>query len=246
VEKQKEWFESWFSSPYYHILYKNRDDNEAVGFIDNIIKYLNPEPSAKILDAACGKGRHSIYLNQKGFDVTGIDLSRPSIASAKNHENTGLSFYTHDIRNIFRIRYFNYIFNLFTSFGYFENKSDNLRCLRAFKKGLTSNGVLLIDFMNAKKAINSMKAHESKVIDDIEFSINKRIEKGFIKKNISFYANGKQNIFEESVQDLGKNDFIDLFNESGLVLMEAFGNYQLDAFNEDSSDRLIMICKVKE
>ena len=246
MEKQKEWFETWFSSPYYHILYKNRDDNEAVGFIDNIIKYLNLEPSAKVLDAACGKGRHSIYLNQKGFDVTGIDLSSPSIDSAKNHENTGLSFYTHDIRNIFRIRYFNYIFNLFTSFGYFNNKSDNLRCLRAFKKGLTSNGVLLIDFMNAKKAINSMKAHESKVIDDIEFSINKKIEKGFIKKNISFYANRKQNIFEESVQALGKNDFIDLFNESGLVLIEAFGNYQLDAFNEDSSDRLIMICKVKE
>ena len=86
-----EWFESWFSSPYYHILYKNRDDSEAARFIDNIIRYLDPAPNAKILDAACGKGRHSIYLNRKGFDVTGIDLSEPSIEIAKKHENKKLA-----------------------------------------------------------------------------------------------------------------------------------------------------------
>ena len=246
MKKQKEWFESWFSSPFYHILYQDRDEREAAVFIDNIIKYLKPEPSAKILDAACGKGRHSIYLNQKGFDVTGIDLSVPSIETAKRSENQKLSFYTHDIRKNFRIRYFDYILNLFTSFGYFKDRSDNLRCLKAFKKALTPNGILVIDFMNAKKAINSMKDHESKVIGDIEFKISKRIENGFIKKNISFYTNGKKNIFEESVQALSKEEFIELLNECGLAVKDIFGNYQLEPFNENSSERLILICKMKQ
>ena len=77
------WFESWFDTPYYHILYKERNDDEAQLLMDNLTQYLNLPEEAKILDLACGKGRHSIYLNQLGFDVTGADLSTNSIAEAK-------------------------------------------------------------------------------------------------------------------------------------------------------------------
>ena len=243
MKAQKEWFESWFSSPYYHILYKHRNDQEAAKFIDNVIKHLNPSYNAKLLDAACGKGRHSIYLNKKGFDVTGIDLSEPSIDIAKTYENYRLSFYTHDIRNIFRVRYYDFIFNLFTSFGYFKHNRDNLRCLKAFKKAMTSNGILLIDFMNAKKAIASMKNQDVKIVDNIEFNISKKLENGFIKKDIAFIAKGKQYKFQESVQALYKEDFIALFNKCGLELINAFGDYDLGVYNEESSDRLILICK---
>ena len=68
------WFENWFNSKYYHILYKNRDHKEAVFFLDNIIKNININ-DGQILDVACGKGRHAKYLNHLGFNVTGIDLS---------------------------------------------------------------------------------------------------------------------------------------------------------------------------
>ena len=73
------WFTSWFDTPYYHILYKDRDDKEAQIFMDNIVHYLNLPEEAKILDLACGKGRHSIYLNKLGYNVTGVDLSENSI-----------------------------------------------------------------------------------------------------------------------------------------------------------------------
>ena len=243
MKVQKEWFENWFSSPYYHILYKNRNDEEAAKFIDNIIKLLAPSSNAKILDAACGKGRHSIYLNKKGFDVTGIDLSEASIDIAKAYENDSLSFYTHDIRNIFRIRYYDFIFNLFTSFGYFKDNRDNLRCLKAFKKGMSSNGVLLIDFMNAKKAVASMKTLDQKIVDNIEFNISKSLVNGFIKKDIAFNDKGKKYSFQESVQALDKQDFTELFNKCGLSLTYTFGDYDLNEYDEMSSDRLIMICK---
>ncbi len=65
--------------PYYHQLYFNRDDKEAAAFIDKLIEHLKPAPGATMLDVACGKGRHSIQLAGKGFDVTGIDLSEDSI-----------------------------------------------------------------------------------------------------------------------------------------------------------------------
>ena len=116
-DKHTEWFESWFDSPYYHVLYKNRDFSEAELFIDKLIQLIEPTKASRVLDLACGKGRHSIYLNKKGFDVTGIDLSEKSIACAKTAENETLHFYMHDMRKLFRTNYFDVVLNLFTSFG---------------------------------------------------------------------------------------------------------------------------------
>ena len=112
--KCNEWFEDWFDSPYYHLLYKNRDYSEAESFIDNLISFLKPEEGSRFLDLGCGKGRHSIYLNKKGFDVTGIDLSENSIAAAKEFENEQQNFYVHDMRKLFRTNYFDCVVNLFT------------------------------------------------------------------------------------------------------------------------------------
>ena len=90
------WYKDWFNSKYYHLLYKNRDHNEAALFLDNISNEFKNK-NAKILDVACGKGRHAKYLNNLGFDVTGIDLSVNSIKYAKEYENQKLKFHQHDI-----------------------------------------------------------------------------------------------------------------------------------------------------
>ena len=95
--KSENWFASWFDTPYYHILYKDRNYREAQIFMDNLTHYLNLPEKAKVLDLACGKGRHSIYLNQLGFDVVGADLSENSIAIASKNSNDTLHFQVHDM-----------------------------------------------------------------------------------------------------------------------------------------------------
>ena len=77
------WFTSWFDSLYYHTLYKNRDEKEAQAFIDNLVAHLQIKKGSKLIDIACGKGRHAKYFNQKGMDVVGVDLSPNSISAAK-------------------------------------------------------------------------------------------------------------------------------------------------------------------
>ena len=84
------WYESWFDTKYYHILYKDRNYREAQVFMDNLTHYLNLPEKAKVLDLACGKGRHSIYLNQCGYDVIGADLSEENILHCKKFENDHL------------------------------------------------------------------------------------------------------------------------------------------------------------
>ena len=74
TKDMKHWYSSWFDTPFYHILYKDRDDKEAQSFMDALTYYLNISQNSTILDLACGKGRHSLYLNSIGYDVTGLDL----------------------------------------------------------------------------------------------------------------------------------------------------------------------------
>jgi SAM-dependent methyltransferase len=242
-DKHTEWFESWFDSPYYHVLYKNRDFSEAELFIDKLIQLIEPSKASRVLDLACGKGRHSIYLNKKGFNVTGIDLSEKSITCAKTAENETLHFYMHDMRKLFRTNYFDLVLNLFTSFGYFEQERDDMSTINAVYKSLKPNGTFVLDFMNSKKVIQNLSCQEYKIIDGIDFKISKTYENRFIIKKIEFSDKGKNYSFEERVKALTLADFEKYFQANKLKIVHLRGDYELNEFNENSSERLIIVAK---
>ncbi|MRX67183.1 Methyltransferase domain-containing protein [Flavobacterium resistens] len=236
------WFSSWFDTPYYHILYKDRNYREAQIFMDNLTHYLNLPEKAKVLDLACGKGRHSIYLNQLGFDVLGADLSENSIAEASKNSNETLHFKVHDMREPFEEK-FDAIFNLFTSFGYFESDDDNLTTLRAIKESLSEYGFAVIDFMNVTQVIETLVPQEVKTVEGIDFHIKRYVEDGHIFKEIDFEDQGRKFHFTEKVKALTLKDFQDLMDEAGIYLLDIFGDYKLKKFHKTESERLIMIFK---
>ena len=245
ITMQKEtnnWFASWFDTPYYHILYKDRDYEEAQLFMDNITSYLNLPEDAKILDLACGKGRHSVYLNQLGYDVTGADLSQHSINEAKKFSNDTLHFEVHDMREPFEQK-FDAIFNLFTSFGYFENESDNIKTLKAICESLSEYGFGVIDFMNVKKVIENLVPKEVKTVDGIEFHIKRYVIDDYIYKEIDFEDKSERYHFVEKVKALTLQDFEAMMEEAGIYLLDIFGDYKLRKFFKNESERLIMIFK---
>lgn len=236
------WYQNWFNSPYYHILYHQRDHEEAEFFIDNLCKHLQPAPESRMLDIACGKGRHSIYLNKKGYDVTGIDLSFSSIKHAKQFENDKLRFFQHDMRNLLFINYFDFALNLFTSFGYFESDRDNINALKSFRKSLKKDGILVLDYFNSEKIITNLTEREVKTIEGIDFNISKKVTDGRIIKSIGFEHKNRQHIFKEDVRAFSLSDFEKMFELSGFKINEYFGNYSLSQFDGKQSDRLIFIC----
>ncbi len=238
----KNWFASWFDSPYYHILYKDRNYREAQIFMDNLTHYLNLPEKAKVLDLACGKGRHSIYLNQLGFDVIGADLSENSISEASKNINETLHFQVHDMREPFEDK-FDAIFNLFTSFGYFENDDDNLKTLIAIKNSLTDYGFAVIDFMNVNQVIANLVPEEVKTVDGIDFHIKRYVADNHIFKEIDFTDQGETYHFTEKVKALTLDDFKEMMDEAGIYLLDVFGDYKLKKFHKNTSERLIMIFK---
>ena len=237
------WFTHWFDSPYYHILYKNRDEEEAEFFIDNLIAKLQLKKGNKLIDIACGKGRHATYFNKKGMDVVGIDLSENSIAVAKKMENSNLQFSVHDMREVFQENHFDIATNLFTSFGYFEDTEDEQKAINAMTKNLILGGILVIDFLNTKKAIANLVEQEKKDIDGIIFHISKKFDGKHIIKNIAFSDKGKDYCFQEKVKALSLAEFSVFIDAAGLKIIDIFGNYNLEDFDATSSDRLILICK---
>lgn len=269
TDKKKSWYNHWFGSPYYHILYKHRDAEEAEHFLDNLADRLELKKECRILDMACGSGRHSLYLSQKGFKVTGIDLSDENIASAKKKsdlagfrgkEHKKAEFVVHDMRKIFKKNYFDVVLNLFTSFGYFEDRRDDLKILVAANTALKSQGIFVLDFMNVKKIIPRLKRRETKTMDSVKFTISRSVKKGFIIKKIKVEdlpgpepglkgrkvrASGTVKFFQEKVRALTLRDFEKYFLRAGFVVRNIFGDYDLSNFDGKNSARLIFVLAKK-
>lgn len=237
-----QWFASWFDTPYYHILYKDRDHEEAQAFMDTLTNYLNLPEHGKILDLACGKGRHSIYLNSLGYDVTGADLSESSIDYSKQFENERLHFKLHDMCEPFGEQ-FDAVFNLFTSFGYFEKEEDNLKTIKAIKSNLNDFGLGVIDFMNVNYVLENLVEENIKTVDGITFKQKRYMENGYLIKDISFEIKNESFNYQERVKAFTLNDFEKLFEEAGCYLLDIFGDYKLHKYDSQASERLIMIFK---
>ena len=230
----------WFDSDYYHVLYKHRDYNEARNFIDNIVEYLDLKKGSKILDLACGIGRHSIYLDKIGFKVVGTDKSQNNIKKAKASKNQSLSFLQMEMIDDTNHKY-DVIFNLFTSFGY-VNHDYNLKTIKNIESQLKDDGTVIVDFMNTLFVKKNLVIEETKVIDDLSFKIKRKSDGKHIYKEIKFHDK-KNYFFQEKVMDLSLKDFEKYLIKYNLKIIKTFGDYNLNEFDIENSERLIMVIK---
>ena len=237
------WYKDWFNSPYYHILYGQHNDAEAALFIDNLSNLLAFKNHEYALDLACGKGRHSKQLANHGLVVTGIDLSEESIKAAQTFASDNLNFEVHDMRKVYKKMNFDYVFNLFTSFGYFANPDDNIATLTAVKDNLKAHGCFVQDYFNAPCVINQMVSHHEINTGGILFKITKEIKEKKIIKTIEFNDQGEHYQFCEVVDLFTLSDFEAMYEQAGLKITHTFGDYQLGAYDPSQSKRLILISK---
>ncbi|CAN5159936.1 class I SAM-dependent methyltransferase [soil metagenome] len=238
------WFKNWFNSPYYHQLYFKRDDAEAAAFINKLLEHLKPAVGVEMLDIACGKGRHSIQLASKGYFVTGIDLSEDSIRIAKESETENLQFYVQDMRLPFRINYYNYAFNFFTSFGYFNTRREHDNAIRTIVQALKPNGVFVIDYLNVHYSEDHLVENETKEIDGVKYEILKwHDETHFYKKIIIHDKDLKPFEYTEEVSKFSLGDFNAMLAFHGMQVQEVFGDYNFKSYDIKKSPRLIMIAK---
>src|SRR6478735_1014653 len=245
TERTPEWFASWFDSEHYHRLYANRDQREASAFVELLIEHLDPAGSAAMLDLGCGSGRHSRALAAHGYRVTGIDLSSESLAKARQYPAPAVRFVEQDMRTPFGRCDFDYVFSLFTSFGYFDDLRDNATVVRNIARALTPGGTLVFDYLNVASSERNLVKSEVIARDGFRYRITRWITDTAFFKRIVLEEPQPATPVEhvERVSKLTLDDFRRLLAPCGLTIDGIFGSYSLDQFDEAQSPRLIIIAR---
>lgn len=246
-----EWFRDWFSSPFYHKLYFERDEKEAERFIDRLLAVLKPEANARMIDFGCGRGRHAYILAQHGYDVTGVDISFESIAHAQQYsaDQAGglknLHFYQQDIRLPSWINFFDYAFNFFTSFGYFHTRREHDAALRTISNSLKTSGTIMFDYLNVHYAEAHMKPNEFRQIGQTTYEIHRWHDDHHFYKRIIVTDPSLDQKYEyvEKVAKFILGDFTDMLSFQKMQVTDVFGDYQLSPYHISHTPRMILLGK---
>lgn len=246
-----DWFEEWFDSPLYEKLYANRDEDEALQLVDLLVDELELHKCSEILDLGCGRGRHSINLNKKGYRVKGIDLSREAIKTARakveRMDLKNISFEIRDMRKPFD-ETFDAIVNLFTTFGYFKSDAENAKVLDSVVAMLKPAGIFVLDYLNAQKVRQSFRSSDSGEFQDIKYEIHRYIVDDMIFKDIVFSGdrvNGRRS-YSERVKLYRLDWFQREMEERNLVIDHVYGDYEGSSFDPETSNRLLIISHLGE
>jgi SAM-dependent methyltransferase len=241
----RDWYRQWFDSPYYHKLYFERDEKEASAFIERLLSSLQLRPGSRLLDVACGRGRHSRILAEHDYDVTGIDLAPGSIAYARRFENKNLHFFVHDMRRLFYTHYFDAAFNLFTSFGYFATEREHRIAIRNICLSLTGNGILVLDYLNVNYVEDRLIHRSAREIDGVTYRLTKWSDKTHFYKKVTVEDRQLPEPLEftEKVAKFTLNDFAVFFSREGWRIREVYGSYALENYDSRRSPRLLMIAE---
>ena len=242
------WYRDWFDSPFYHRLYFERDEQEAKALVNVLIHFLQPPQGSRMLDVACGRGRHSRMLAEMQYDVVGIDLSFNSIDYAKQFEKENLSFYQHDMRLPFWINYFDYAFNFFTSFGYFATRREHDDAMRSVCASLKPGSIFVIDYLNVHYAEDHLIHHEVKNIAGTRFVIDRwQDEHHFYKKivvnDVSLITPEEHT---EKVAKFSLGDFTEMLSFQNMQVIEVFGDYRLIPYDVRKTPRLVIVARKKQ
>jgi len=239
------WYKKSFGKHYLN-LYQHRDIQEAQDQVDLLCDLIPLKPSHRILDMACGAGRHLAALRKKGYTkLMGIDLSSHLLSTAQNYftenKTTNISLIQSDMRYLPFTNSFDAIISLFTSFGYFKEDKENLLVLKNSHSCLSTRGIMLLDYFNTSTVIKNIVKSEEFLKDGIEYKIkrfhdvkNKRIE-----KNTFILNDGHEETYNESVRLYKKQELIEMFKEAGFKKMVLFGDLKGSPFHSESN-RLII------
>lgn len=244
VSTREKNLDEWFDSSYYHSLYQHRDSEEAFRFINYLLTELQPPKDSKMLDLGCGTGRHSIHLANYEFDVTGIDLSLNNILKAQEHSSNKLRFGQGDMRLPFGKEEYDYVFSFFTSFGYFATEENSV-VAKNITDSLKHGGMLIIDYLNAITTIKKLVPFEVVKREGLHFFIKRWIDEGFVHKQIAVSDAGEKTevLFTERVRLFQLKDLVGLFTSQGLALVNAYGDYALNEYHSERSERMILAFK---
>lgn len=236
-----EWFEQWFGEEYLR-LYRHRDEEDASAAV-SLLAAMVPVDQRRVLDLACGPGRHAKLIRAAGGRVVGFDLSMPLLSRARHRAMPPLTVVRGDMRLLpFAPAAFDIVVNLFTSFGYFADDDQHRTVLRETTGVLNRGGRLVLDYFNSERLLASLVKHEEREIGRQRVIIERRLSEDarFVIKEMHLMDDGRH--FMERVRLFSPEELEALVTETGLVMEHSFGDYDGSPLAR-SSPRAIIFAK---
>ena len=238
------WFVQAFDRTWLR-LYAHRDDAEATAAAPHIQEHLGLTVGKRVLDVGCGGGRYARALADCGIRVTGVDLSEEllNVAREKSPHLPGKpDYFLRDIRKLPFFNQFDAAMSMFTSFGYFDRREDDLAIFAGVHRALKPGSRFLLDFLNADQVRADLVESEERNDGTMEVSIQRRIADGPFGPCVFKRIQAKDAVsgrdlasFEERVRLYTADEVEALLTEAGFSLRgERMGNVDGDAFSATS------------
>jgi SAM-dependent methyltransferase len=237
-----DWFEQWFDEDYL-LVYSHRDDGDAARGLRLLLDQTRPRPGARVLDLACGTGRHALPLAEQGMRVVGLDLSPVLLArAARRFREAGrhIPLVRGDSRSLPFRACFDVVASFFTSFGYFDDPADDRRALEGMVGCLRSGGALLLDLINPQHLKANLVPESRFERDGLEVLERRELRGDVIVKSITISRAGDRRLVEERVRLYERPTMERWCHQLGLRELRFFGDYAGSPLRS-SSPRLILV-----
>ena len=236
-----EWFADWFGETYLK-LYPHRDEQDARRALTLIARNVDLE-GARVLDLACGEGRHTVQFNDLGARTIGIDLSATLVRRARSKTPNPPMVVRGDMRVLpFGEQSFDIVVNLFTSFGYFSSDLEHQDVLKQVSALLVPNGWFILDFLNANEVKSGLVEQEEQEIEGAVVEIQRALvqDGAYVEKRI--HVVGKDSDHLERVRLFTPEDLRDMLRLAEMHVVKEFGDYE-GASLTDRSPRTILFAR---
>ncbi|OLS22639.1 MAG: Ubiquinone biosynthesis O-methyltransferase [Candidatus Heimdallarchaeota archaeon LC_3] len=235
-----EFWELWYPFIFNQSSFKN-----AITEVEQLITLLGLKPNSIVLDLCCGVGRHSIELAKKGFIVTGVDRTKKYLESAKNitkKQNLDIDFILEDMRKYRKINYFDSVFNLYTSFSYFEDPEEDVLVLKNALKSLKKGGKLVIDLMGKEILARIFQEKDWQEIDGVYALEERKVSKGWswMENRWIIINKGEIKEFEVNHRLYSGKEMENLMREVGFSKVSIFGDFKGSSYDQNAN-RLVVI-----
>ena len=216
------WYKEWFSDKLYLDIYSHRNEEEAGHMIDLIQRNIDISTGAKVLDL--------IKEAKKGL--------KESV-----EKDLKVRFLIKDMRYFDFKGTFDVAVNIFTSFGYFDNDEENFSVIKNISDSLGKGGFFVFDFINSGNIKNTLVPNSRNKFGNIVVIQKRRIEDGFIIKDIIVNKSGEIRNFKEILKLYSSKELVKCFSKFNFKVKKLFGDYYGNKFDEKKSKRLIIIAQ---
>jgi len=254
------WYRRWFGEEYLD-LYPHRDEREAARGVRLLDRAADLPTGSRVLDLACGAGRHLSALREAGYAPVGLDLSRPLLHRARRRERPsggwearGRGEGTRESPRLVRADMrrlplsdgsFDGVVLFFTSFGYFADPRDDRRVLEELSRILRPGGVFLLDTFNPAHVRRELVPVDEREVKGRRVRQTRRIAEGRVEKRIEIFpateGGRDRRVFHERVRLYEPEELESLLGEAGLEPERRFGDYGGEVFVQRESPRLILV-----